>query len=157
MSQIAREGKDASSLGLSSTPEGGSGCKANKLARLLFLVQIRHETTKQRRNGMGKLTDSQLEQSDQLIEDLKKKLKNMRKQKTCVGGPEVEVRLVKTLDIMRDMEKVEQIKNRMRAKVAALTKGGGANGGNDYGMMEAVLPIIQTNLPIVMKMLTAAG
>ena len=141
----------------SSTPEGGSGCKANKLARLLFLIQIRHETRKQRRNGMGKLTDSQLEQFDQLIEDLKKKLKNMRKQKTCVGGPEVEVRLVKTLDIMRDMEKVEKIKNRMRAKVAALTKGGGANGGNDYGMMEAVLPIIQTALPIVMKMIAGAG
>ena len=156
MSQVARDG-DAPGLGLSSTPEGGSGCKANKLARLLFLVQIRHETTKQRRNGMGKLTDSQLEQSDQLIEVLKKKLKRMEKQKTCIGGPEVEVRLVKTLDIMRDMEKVEQIKNRMRAKVAALTKGGGANGGNDYGMMEAVLPIIQTALPIVMKMLTAAG
>ena len=105
---------------------------------------------------MGKLTDSQLEQSDQLIEVLKKKLKKMEKQKTCIGGPEVEVRLVKTLDIMRDMEKVEKIKNRMRAKVSALTKGS-ANGGNDYGMMEAVLPIIQANLPIVMKMLTAAG
>ena len=155
MSQVARDG-DAPGLGLSSTPEGGSGCKANKLARLLFLVQIRHETTKQRRNGMGKLTDSQLEQSDQLIEDLKKKLKKMEKQKTCIGGPEVEVRLIKTLDIMRDMEKVEKIKNRMRAKVAALTKGS-ANGGNDYGMMEAVLPIIQAGLPIVMKMLTAAG
>ena len=155
MSQVVREGRDASSLGLSSTPEGGSGCKANKLARLLLSVQIRH-ATKQRRNGMGKLTDSQLEQFDQLIEDLKKKLKNMRKQKTCVGGPEVEVRLIKTLDIMRDMEKVEKIKNRMRAKVAALTKGS-ANGGNDYGMMEAVLPIIQAGLPIVMKMLTAAG
>ena len=140
----------------SSTPEGGSGCKANKLARLLFLVQIRHETRKQRRNGMGKLTDSQLEQSDQLIEVLKKKLKKMEKQKTCVGGPEVEVRLIKTLDIMRDMEKVEKIKNRMRAKISALTKGS-ANGGNDYGMMEAVLPIIQAGLPIVMKMLTAAG
>ena len=139
----------------SSTPEGGSGCKANKLARLLFLVQIRH-ATKQRRNGMGKLTDSQLEQSDQLIEDLKKKLKRMEKQKTCIGGPEVEVRLVKTLDIMRDMEKVEKIKNRMRAKVSALTKGS-ANGGNDYGMMEAVLPIIQTALPIVMKMIAGAG
>ena len=155
MSQVARDG-DAPGLGLSSTPEGGSGCKANKLARLLFLVQIRHEQTKQRRNGMGKLTDSQLEQFDQLIEDLKKKLKNMRKQKTCVGGPEVEVRLIKTLDIMRDMEKVEKIKNRMRAKVAALTKGS-SNGGNDYGMMEAVLPIIQTALPIVMKMIAGAG
>ena len=156
MSQVARDSRDASGLGLSSTPEGGSGCKANKLARLLFLVQIRH-ATKQRRNGMGKLTDSQLEQFDQLIEDLKKKLKNMRKQKTCVGGPEVEVPLVKMLDIMRDMEKVEKIKNRMRAKVSALTKGGGANGGNDYGMMEAVLPIIQTALPIVMKMIAGAG
>ena len=156
MSQVARGGRDESGLGLSSTPEGGSGCKANKLARLLLSVQIRH-ATKQRRNGMGKLTDSQLEQSDQLIEDLKKKLKNMKKQKTCVGGAEVEVPLVKMLDIMRDMEKVEKIKNRMRAKVAALTKGGGANGGNDYGMMEAVLPIIQAGLPIVMKMLTAAG
>ena len=155
MSQVARDG-DAPGLGLSSTPEGGSGCKANKLARLLFLVQIRH-ATKQRRNGMGKLTDSQLEQSDQLIEVLKKKLKRMEKQKTCIGGPEVEVRLVKTLDIMRDMEKVEKIKNRMRAKVAALTKGGGANGGNDYGMMEAVLPIIQTALPLVMKMIAGAG
>ena len=155
MSQVARDG-DAPGLGLSSTPEGGSGCKANKLARLLFLVQIRHETRKQRRNGMGKLTDSQLEQSDQLIEVLKKKLKKMEKQKTCVGGPEVEVRLIKTLDIMRDMEKVEKIKNRMRAKISALTKGS-ANGGNDYGMMEAVLPIIQAGLPIVMKMLTAAG
>ena len=140
----------------SSTPEGGSGCKANKLARLLFLVQIRH-ATKQRRNGMGKLTDSQLEQSDQLIEDLEKKLKKMEKQKTCVGGPEVEVRLIKTLDIMRDMEKVEKIKNRMRAKVSALTKEGSANGGNDYGMMEAVLPIIQTALPLVMKMIAGAG
>ena len=156
MSQFARDGRDASGLGLSSTPEGGSGCKANKLARLLLSVQIR-QATKQRRNGMGKLTDSQLEQFDQLIEDLKKKLKRMEKQKTCIGGPEVEVRLVKTLDIMRDMEKVEKIKNRMRAKVAALTKGGGANGGNDYGMMEAVLPIIQTALPIVMKMIAGAG
>ena len=155
MSQVARDGRDVSGLGLSSTPEGGSGCKANKLARLLFLVQIRH-ATKQRRNGMGKLTDSQLEQSDQLIEVLKKNLKRIKKQKTCIGGPKVEVRLVKTLDIMRDMEKVEKIKNRMRAKVSALTKGS-ANGGNDYGMMEAVLPIIQAGLPIVMKMLTAAG
>ena len=156
MSQVARDSRDASGLGLSSTPEGGSGCKANKLARLLLSVQIRH-ATKQRRNGMGKLTDSQLEQFDQLIEDLKKKLKNMKKQKTCDGGPEVEVKmLVKMLDIMRDMEKVEKIKNRMRAKVAALRKGS-ANGGNDYGMMEAVLPIIQAGLPIVMKMLTAAG
>ena len=154
MSQVARDG-DAPGLGLSSTPEGGSGCKANKLARLLFLVQIRH-ATKQRRNGMGKLTDSQLEQSDQLIEVLKKKLKRMEKQKTCIGGPEVEVRLVKTLDIMRDMEKVEKIKNRMRAKISALTKGS-ANEGNDYGMMEAVLPIIQTALPIVMKMIAGAG
>ena len=154
MSQVARDG-DAPGLGLSSTPEGGSGCKANKLARLLLSVQIR-QATKQRRNGMGKLTDSQLEQSDQLIEDLKKNLKRMKKQKTCIGGPEVEVRLIKTLDIMRDMEKVEKIKNRMRAKVAALTKGS-ANGGNDYGMMEAVLPIIQTALPIVMKMITGAG
>ena len=156
MSQVARDGRDVSGLGLSSTPEGGSGCKANKLARLLFLVQIRH-ATKQRRNGMGKLTDSQLEQSDQLIEVLKKNLKRIKKQKTCIGGPKVEVRLVKTLDIMRDMEKVEKIKNRMRAKVAALTKGGGANGGNDYGMMEAVLPIIQAGLPIVMKMIAGAG
>ena len=156
MSQVARGGRDESGLGLSSTPEGGSGCKANKLARLLLSVQIRH-ATKQRRNGMGKLTDSQLEQFDQLIEDLKKKLKNMKKQKTCVGGAEVEVPLVKMLDIMRDMERVEKIKNRMRAKFSALTKEGGANGGNDYGMMEAVLPIIQAGLPIVMKMLTAAG
>ena len=156
MSLVARDGRDVSSLGLSSTPEGGSGCKANMLARLLLSVQIR-QATKQRRNGMGKLTDSQLEQFDQLIEDLKEKLKNMRKQKTCVGGPEVEVPLVKMLDIMRDMEKVEKIKNRMRAKVAALTKGGGANGGNDYGMMEAVLPIIQTALPVVMKMIAGAG
>ena len=155
MSQVARDSRDASGLGLSSTPEGGSGCKANKLARLLLSVQIRH-ATKQRRNGMGKLTDSQLEQFDQLIEDLKKKLKRMERQKTCIGGPEVEVRLIKTLDIMRDMEKVEKIKNRMRAKISALTKGS-ANGGNDYGMMEAVLPIIQAGLPIVMKMLTAAG
>ena len=175
-----------SSLGLSKTlgAKGGSTCKANKLTRLLILKLKRHvtELRVKPRNGetkwmrgeseartlpdtpqpyfswenlgeLRKLTDSQL---DHLIEGFEEQLENIEKQKDCVGGAEVEVRLVKTLDIMRDMEKVEKIKNRMRAKISALTKGS-ANGGNDYGMMEAVLPIIQNALPIVMKMIAGAG
>ena len=156
-----------SSLGMSSTPgaEGGSTCKANKLTRLLILKLKRHVTELRikPRNGetkwmrgeseaqtlpdtpqpyfswenlgeLGKLTDSQL---DHLIEGFEEQLENIEKQKDCVGGAEVEEQLVKMIDIVRDMEMVEKIENRMKAKISTVIEEEeglqkGANGGKDY-------------------------
>ena len=86
---------------------------------------------------LGKLTDSQLDHLMREEEGFEEQLENIEKQKDCVGGAEVETQLVKMIDIVKDMEMVEKIENRMNAKISAVIeeeKGlqKGANGGNDY-------------------------
>ena len=90
------------------------------LARVLH-QKVNENLNKQRiKAGNDKSRGESASQMGQLERAFKRELDSMENQKACLGGAKLEAQLGKTIDIMKEVEKVEKIYKRMKAKLAAL-------------------------------------
>ena len=139
----------------------GLGCKTNGLART-FAQKLNQNLSKQRIKGRnGKIrgeSESRMGQMAAAFAKFDRKLNEMETQGVCLGdqsshgGAELEAQLLEVIDIMKDVERVENIRTRIKAKMGAVIEK--EKGGRDYqGILGALGPIIQAGLPIALQLL----
>ena len=85
-----------------------------------MLARVLHQKVNENLNKQRVEAGESASQMGQLERAFKQELDSVENEKACLGGAKLEAQLGKTIDIMKEVEKVEKIYKRMKAKLAAL-------------------------------------